>query len=212
MLPRSVRTARKDHGMSSSALGRATPSGPAGTRRRPAPVLWKLATALCVVVLLAACNSTTPPSAPAFSSSAPSPSPAPARAAVTPLDECDPAGYVPCDQQAAVLSIPIADTNLALTYSSQWAAGRQDRPNWNADSLGLGGWSINVAPALRRDRSASSSPAMDPGASPRAWRSPRGGHGRSQLRRLGGLRLRRRRSPRPDRRRASRDDPADPGL
>jgi RHS repeat-associated protein len=64
--------------------------------------------------------------------------------ALTSLDECDPAGYVPCDQQAAVLSIPITDTNLALTYSSQWAAARQDRPDWNADSLGLGGWSINV--------------------------------------------------------------------
>ena len=43
-----------------------------------------------------------------------------------------------------MLSIPIADTNLALTYSSQWATARQDRPNWNADSLGLGGWSIDA--------------------------------------------------------------------
>jgi YD repeat-containing protein len=51
---------------------------------------------------------------------------------------------VPCDQQAAVLSIPIVNTNLALTYSSQWAAGRQDRPNWNAGGIGLGGWSINA--------------------------------------------------------------------
>jgi RHS repeat-associated protein len=64
--------------------------------------------------------------------------------APTSLEECDPAGYVPCDQQAATLSIPIVDTNLALTYSSQWAVGRQDRPNWDADGLGLGGWSINV--------------------------------------------------------------------
>jgi len=43
-----------------------------------------------------------------------------------------------------VLSIPIVNTNLVLTYSSQWAAGRQDRPNWNAGGIGLGGWSINA--------------------------------------------------------------------
>jgi RHS repeat-associated protein len=60
------------------------------------------------------------------------------------LDQCDPAGYVPCNQQAAVLSIPIADTGLSLTYSSQWAAARADRPDWNADSLGIGGWSLSV--------------------------------------------------------------------
>ena len=60
------------------------------------------------------------------------------------LDQCDPAGYVSCNQQAAVLSIPIADTGLSLTYSSQWAAARADRPDWNADSLGLGGWSLSV--------------------------------------------------------------------
>jgi len=60
------------------------------------------------------------------------------------LDQCDPAGYVPCNQQAAVLSIPIADTGLSLTYSSQWAAARTDRPDWSADSLGLGGWSLDA--------------------------------------------------------------------
>jgi len=75
----------------------------------------------------------------ACSSSSPSPTVSTLR-----LDECDPAGYVPCNQQAAFLSIPISDTGLSLTYSSQWARGRTDRPAWNAGSLGLGGWAINV--------------------------------------------------------------------
>ncbi len=60
------------------------------------------------------------------------------------LDECDPGGYVPCNQQAAFLSVPIADTGLSLTYSSQWAPARSDRPDWTASKLGLGGWSVNV--------------------------------------------------------------------
>jgi RHS repeat-associated protein len=51
---------------------------------------------------------------------------------------------VACNQQAVVLSIPIVDTGLALTYSSQWAAARTDRAGWNANSLGLAGWSLNV--------------------------------------------------------------------
>ena len=119
------------------------------SRRLPAArqsmVLRRLAASLCTGLLLASCNSTPTPSAPASSASpSQNPSPSPSPVALSSLDACDPAGYVPCDQQAAVLSIPIVDTNLALTYSSQWAAGRQDRPNWNADSLGLGGWSINV--------------------------------------------------------------------
>jgi len=78
--------------------------------------------------LLGACSST---------------SPSPKRTDLT-LEECDPAGYVACNQQAAYLSIPIVDTGLSLTYSSQWAPGRSDRPDWNAGSLGLGGWSVNV--------------------------------------------------------------------
>src|SRR5258708_4699367 len=28
--------------------------------------------------------------------------------------------------------------------SRQWATGRKDRPDWNASSLGLAGWSIDV--------------------------------------------------------------------
>jgi len=63
------------------------------------------------------------------------------------LDECDPAGYVPCNQQAAFLSVPVADTGLSLTYSSQWAPGRSDRPDWDASKLGLGGLSVNVLQA-----------------------------------------------------------------
>jgi len=128
--------------MSSTGLLGPTPSGLAVGRRRAGPVLRRLATSLSIVALLASCG--TPPSPSATTSPSAAPSPSPASAGVTPLDACDPAGYVPCDQQAAVLSIPIVDTNLALTYSSQWAPGRQDRPNWNADSLGLGGWSISV--------------------------------------------------------------------
>jgi hypothetical protein len=60
------------------------------------------------------------------------------------LDECDPGGYVPCNQQAAFLSVPIADSGLSLTYSSQWAPGRTGGLGWDASSLGLGGWSVNV--------------------------------------------------------------------
>jgi RHS repeat-associated protein len=63
------------------------------------------------------------------------------------LDECDPAGYVPCNQEAAFLSVPVADTGLSLTYSSQWAPGRTDRPDWDASKLGLGGLSVNVLEA-----------------------------------------------------------------
>jgi RHS repeat-associated protein len=83
---------------------------------------------LVISSLLGACNSA---------------SPGPDLAALT-LDECDPAGFVACNQQAAFLSIPIADTGLSLTYSSQWAPARTDRPNWSAGSLGLGGWSLDV--------------------------------------------------------------------
>ena len=60
------------------------------------------------------------------------------------LAACDAAGLVPCDQQSAVVTIPIPDSGLSLTYSSQWAPGRTDRPDWNAGSLGLGGFAINV--------------------------------------------------------------------
>jgi RHS repeat-associated protein len=92
-----------------------------------------------LALLVGACqNSPTPSGA--------VPTAPPSSAPVTPsaLDACDPAGLVPCDQQVAFLSIPIPDTNLALTWSSQWSPLRTDHPDWDASSLGLGGWSINV--------------------------------------------------------------------
>jgi RHS repeat-associated protein len=51
---------------------------------------------------------------------------------------------VPCEHQAVVLRVPVAGTGLALTYSSEWADGRIDRPDWNPDNLGLGGWSLDI--------------------------------------------------------------------
>ena len=95
--------------------------------RSPA-VLACAAGTLVISSLLSACSSA---------------SPSPNLAGLT-LDACDPAGYVACDQQAAFLSIPIADTGLSLSYSSQWAPARTDRPTWSAGSLGLGGWSLDV--------------------------------------------------------------------
>ena len=57
------------------------------------------------------------------------------------LEACDPAGYMPCIQQSAHLAVPIADTNLLLTYSSPSDANGRE---WDAMPLGLGGWSLNV--------------------------------------------------------------------
>ena len=119
-----------------------------------------------LVLVLAACSSPSPtpstaprPIASAFPSPVPSGA-APSRAAVAsaapapsapakvvgplPLEACDLLGYVPCEQQATVLAIPLAGTGLALTYSTEWAPGRLDRPAWEATSLGLAGWSVDV--------------------------------------------------------------------
>jgi RHS repeat-associated protein len=60
------------------------------------------------------------------------------------LEECDPAGYIPCIQQSAFASIPITDTGLSLTYTSSPVAESAERQAWDATSLGLGGWSLNV--------------------------------------------------------------------
>jgi YD repeat-containing protein len=60
------------------------------------------------------------------------------------IEECDPAGYIPCVQAAGFVSLPIADSNLFLTYSSRWMPGSRGEPDWDARSLGLGGWSINA--------------------------------------------------------------------
>jgi hypothetical protein len=55
------------------------------------------------------------------------------------LEECDPAGYVPCVQQSAFLSVPVADTNLRLTYSSRWKDRKTEKANWNAQGVGRSG-------------------------------------------------------------------------
>ncbi|HEY7815605.1 MAG TPA: hypothetical protein VIC62_20340, partial [Nakamurella sp.] len=95
---------------------------------------------ICATLVLSACGSPVP----SPSSSAPTPSPSAPASGPTALDECDPLGLIACQQQAAFISIPLSDTDLALTWSSQWAPGRTDRPGWDATSLGLGGWSIDV--------------------------------------------------------------------
>src|SRR5688500_5449683 len=60
------------------------------------------------------------------------------------LEQCDPEGLLPCENQAVVLFEPVAGSGVSLTYSTEWADGRIDRPTWNADALGLGGWSLDV--------------------------------------------------------------------
>ncbi len=100
---------------------------------------------LCLVGLIAGCQTAPVPSSSPQASALPTPTVS--SGTVTQpsvLAACDPAGLTPCDQRASFLSIPIADTNLALTWSSQWSPRRSDHPDWNADTLGLGGWSIDV--------------------------------------------------------------------
>jgi YD repeat-containing protein len=118
---------------------------------------WIVITTLIAI----ACSSPVPPSpsptAPAQASPSAGPisteaQPSPTPALTPPpkvvgdleLEMCDPEGLLPCEHQAALLSEPVAATGLSLTYSSEWADGRTDRPAWNADSLGLGGWSLDV--------------------------------------------------------------------
>ena len=60
------------------------------------------------------------------------------------LEACDPAGYVACVQQTALLSIPVSDAGLSLTYSSEWKSSAKRPSIWDASSLALGGWSINL--------------------------------------------------------------------
>ena len=99
-----------------------------------------LAASLSVALIVTACSTNPSPTPSVVPSSFPSPS----AAGPTALGECDPAGLIACNQQAAFLSIPLADTGLALTYSSQWAPGRTDRSGWDATPLGLGGWSVDA--------------------------------------------------------------------
>ncbi|HET9851634.1 MAG TPA: RHS repeat-associated core domain-containing protein [Candidatus Limnocylindrales bacterium] len=60
------------------------------------------------------------------------------------LEACDPGGLLPCEHRAVVISEPVAASGVSLTYSTEWADGRLDRPVWNADALGLGGWALDV--------------------------------------------------------------------
>jgi RHS repeat-associated protein len=95
--------------------------------------------AAAAAALLAACQaSPVPPPA------SPSATPAPVAAAVQGLPACDPAGQVPCLRPDAFVSIPIEGTGLALTWSSLWASGRHDHPDWDAGTLGLGGMSLDA--------------------------------------------------------------------
>ena len=60
------------------------------------------------------------------------------------LEQCDPAGYIPCLRQDSFLAIPVVDSNLLSTYSSRWRASSDNPGKWDAGQLGLGGWSMNI--------------------------------------------------------------------
>src|SRR5579862_8527631 len=60
------------------------------------------------------------------------------------LEECDPAGYIGCIQADSLLSIPVIDTNLSLTYSSRWKKHPSLPGDWGSTPLGMGGWSLNL--------------------------------------------------------------------
>ncbi len=93
--------------------------------------------AVSLAGLVVGCQSTPVPPTPA-------PSTATANVNQRTLDACDPSGDVPCIDSDAFVSVPIAGTGLALTYSSLWAPSRADRPDWDPGSLGLGGWSVSA--------------------------------------------------------------------
>ena len=98
-----------------------------------------------VAILLAACGPTPIPTpSPSTSPASPSPSPSAPAAGDLALEACDVTGYVPCEHQEVRLALPIAGTGAALTYSSEWAPGRKDRPGWDASAIGLGGWSLDI--------------------------------------------------------------------
>jgi RHS repeat-associated protein len=122
--------------------------GPGRSGARPIAML-----AVVAAIVANACGSTPP--APTAPPSAPPPSPSPSASATVAdlaLEACDPAGFVACQHQAAFIAMPLVGTGLALTYSSEWAPGRTDRPGWDATPLGLGGWAVD---ALQRyDRAA----------------------------------------------------------
>jgi len=74
----------------------------------------------------------------------PEPTPPPKVVGSLELEACDPAGELPCEPQSVFLSRAIVGTGVALSFSTEWAPGRLDRPEWDAATLGLGGWSLNV--------------------------------------------------------------------
>jgi RHS repeat-associated protein len=98
---------------------------------------------LLAALLLGACAPTPVPS-PSTQPPSASPPTTGFTAASLALEACDLAADVPCEHQAATLELPIAGSGLALTYSSERAPGRTDRPPWDAGDLGLGGWSLDV--------------------------------------------------------------------
>src|SRR5688572_12815779 len=80
----------------------------------------------------------------AAATSTPAPTPPPKVVGDLALEQCDPENAIPCEHQAVLLSELVVGTGVALTYSSEWADGRLDRPVWRPDTSGLGGWSIDV--------------------------------------------------------------------
>lgn len=95
-----------------------------------------------MALVVAACGANPSPT----STSSPAPSALPIANSLS-LEACDLTGSVPCEHQAVLLTEPVVGTGVALTYSSEWAAGRKDRSGWDPSAEGLGGWSLDI---LRR--------------------------------------------------------------
>ncbi len=121
--------------------------------QRNAPRTATTRTLIAIVLALVTACSPEPPK-PSSSPSSPTTdaSPPPKVVGDLVLEACDPAGLLPCEQQAVLLTEPIAASGVALTYSTEWADGRLDRPTWNASTLGLGGWSLDVLQRYDPDR------------------------------------------------------------
>jgi len=68
------------------------------------------------------------------------------------IAECDPSGYIRCIPYAASISLPIANTGLALTYRSSPGIDSSGRATPSATTLGLGGWSIDAVRQYDRRR------------------------------------------------------------
>jgi RHS repeat-associated protein len=120
-----------------------------GSNRR---AFYRLAAVLALFIVVAgACDSTPRPSASPAAPSQTEAAPSKVSGDLA-LEACDPEGLVACEHQAVLLVEPVAATGLALTYSTEWADGRLDRPTWNANTLGLGGWSLDVIQRYDPDR------------------------------------------------------------